>query len=108
MIKKIAKTIMDAIKMYEDSYNKEIGRCTIPEDVAFFKAAEANELPNGLWFVLGLANHWTNDLQDWCNAILTDKSTYDFCNLTHMNIEFMENKKRLQKNENKNMNGGRS
>jgi hypothetical protein len=73
--KQIAQTILDAIKIHEASWdNSGHGKYIKDEYDSFKEAAEKNKIPENLWYVLTLANHWTNDLQNWAEHILKGKN----------------------------------
>lgn len=73
--KQIATAIMAAIKEHEASYDSNTWLYTKDLDECFITACK--DLPTELWYVLSLANHWSNDLQGWCEDILADKKTYE-------------------------------
>jgi hypothetical protein len=86
--KKIAAAIQLAHKLHEQSYvpgpNKgdtndaltsfAFGEYTIEWGECWQQACNVQELPNDLWYVLHLANHWYNDLQWWAEEILAGRS----------------------------------
>ena len=76
----IAETIMLAQKLHEESYveptdgNGDFGEYTRTQEDCWIEACKTKELPDDLWYVLHLANHWYNDLQAWAECILSGKT----------------------------------
>jgi hypothetical protein len=72
----IVGLILEAINIHEDSWVDDhqgelnFGKYTVDEQTAFYRAAEKYPKVKTLAFPLYLANHWTNDLQEWCMAVL--------------------------------------
>ena len=78
----IAETIMLAQKLHEESYEIPAGQDdgdfeglgfgghTRSQEDCWIEACKTKELPDDLWYVLHLANHWYNDLQGWAECIL--------------------------------------
>jgi hypothetical protein len=82
----IAGLIFEALDIHEDSWVDDhqgevnLGKYTIDEQTAFYRAAEKYPKVKTLAFPLYLANHWTNDLQEWCIAVLLGtNSEYKEC-----------------------------
>lgn len=80
--KKIAAAIQLAHKLHEESYVKQYdsegewidGEYTIEWERSWQRACETHDLPDDLWYILDLANHWHNDIQLWAEEILAGKS----------------------------------
>lgn len=74
--KKIAQTIMDAMKAHEASYIRGTarydggGRYKIDMEQCLIDAGQKNGLSKNLWALLNLAMHWINDIQLWAEDIL--------------------------------------
>lgn len=69
----IAETIMLAQKLYEESYD-DFGEHTRSQEDCWIEACKTKELPDDLWYVLHLANHWCNSLQGWAECILEGRT----------------------------------
>lgn len=78
----IARVIQNARRMHEKSYVKAEG-----EDKRGWEAkrgwencwqvaCKEEKLFGQIWYVLYLANHWPNDLQDWADSVLAGKDDY--------------------------------
>jgi hypothetical protein len=76
MQKKIALTIKQACKGHEASYDTELMEYAKSLETCLQDAAKANELPESLWYMLSLAMHWRNDLNDWADEILKGGDNY--------------------------------
>lgn len=76
--KKVAAAIQLAHLLRERSYveclNGGIGKYTESDEHCWQQACKDQELPDDLWYVLHLANHWCNDLQWWAEQVLAGKS----------------------------------
>lgn len=71
--KKIAQAILDAQKLYEKSYciaSTRRDAYSLGFEECFKKACENNGLSSNLWALLSLANYWSNDIEEWAEAIL--------------------------------------
>lgn len=79
--KKIAAAIELAQKLHEESYVKQYdsggewiaGEYTIEWECCWQRACETQDLPDDLWYILSLANHWYNDIQLWAEEILAGR-----------------------------------
>ncbi len=79
--KKIAAAIQLAHKSHEESYIKQYdsanewigGDYSISWVLCWQQACSAHDLPDGLWRILDLANHWFNDIQEWADQVLSGK-----------------------------------
>lgn len=73
--KQLIETVRRGLQKHEDSWvetpEKPItkGHYTRSQEDCFKEAAEEVGLPEGIWYLIYLANHWTNDLQDWCDQM---------------------------------------
>lgn len=79
--KKIAKAIVEAQALREESYtgeteefptgySKDIETCLI-------ETCKSNDLSVNLWSLLGLAMHWWNDIQLWAEDVLAGRLVSD-------------------------------
>ena len=71
----IAETIVLAHKLHEESWSEPentdaFGEHTRSREDCWIEACKTKELPDDLWYVLHLANHWYNDLQVCAECIL--------------------------------------
>jgi len=48
------------------------GEYTLDDELCWVIACEQQALPPHLWYVLHLANHWSNDLAEWATSVLKD------------------------------------
>jgi len=82
--KQIARAILDAQKMREESYHYDrneseaglTGEYKLDWETCFIEAAKKNKLSKSMWYLLSLANHWFNDIQLWAEDILAGKDCY--------------------------------
>jgi len=76
--KQIAQAIVDAQKMYEESYlygnGERIGYYTKEMEDCLIATCKKNKLSSNLWALLNLAMHWDNNIQLWAEDVLTDKN----------------------------------
>lgn len=80
--KQIAQTILDAQKIHGEGYishNENLCGGYYAEDweTCFIIAARENKLSPNMWYLLHLANHWYNDIQQWAKDTLAGKNVYD-------------------------------
>lgn len=71
--KQIAEAIQSAQKLHEESYNKEQEMYELDWESCFITACKEQKLPESIWYVLCLANHWYNDIQLWADTIVAGK-----------------------------------
>lgn len=71
LLHKFSKVILLAQQKYNESWVEEndYGHYTKGEEECWQEAVKEVELPEELWYVLKLANHWNNDLQAWAEHI---------------------------------------
>lgn len=80
--KQIAQAIVDAQKMHEESYvpnqvhGMECGEHSKEWSECFIEACKKNGLDTSMWYLLDLANHWFNDIDEWAKAILAGKDIF--------------------------------
>jgi len=80
--KKIAQAILDAQKMYEDSYKvagSSFGSYKLELEECLIVTCKQQGLSDNLWALLNLAMHWWNDIQLWAESVLADKNFLDEC-----------------------------
>ena len=80
--KKIAETVLDAIKMRKGSYvepsgNGGIGGYKYDMEFCLIECCKKNGLSENLWALLDLAMHYQNDLVFWAEDVLADRKTLD-------------------------------
>lgn len=71
--KAIAKTLIEAQKMREESYIKGTGRYALEIEHCLIECSKQNKLSPNLWSLLTLAMSWWNDVQLWCEDVLADR-----------------------------------
>ena len=75
--REIAQAIIDAQKMREESYKAEDGTTegvyTKDLEHCLMETCKKNNCSSNLWYMLGLAMHWWNDIQGWGEDILANK-----------------------------------
>ncbi len=74
--KQIAKALMEAKKLHEESYvcvDEPFGEYTRCMEDCLQEAFRKEDLSENLWALLNLAVHWWNDVELWCEDILTGK-----------------------------------
>lgn len=79
--KKIAGAIELAHKLHEQGYVKQYdsehewtgGEYTVSWERCWQRACSTYDLPDDLWYILDLANHWHNDIQLWAEEILAGR-----------------------------------
>ena len=84
--KQIIETVRKGLQKHEDSYEPKMtdeqidahikkhghapwGEYKRSQEDCFIEAAKEAGLPEHLWYIIYLANHWTNDLQGWCDEV---------------------------------------
>jgi hypothetical protein len=75
MEKQIAKAISRAQQLHEESYkvfkvDDSVREYTKDWESCWQEACKEVGLPDQIWYVLYLANHWCNDLQVWAECVL--------------------------------------
>ena len=82
----VAQAIEQAHKMHEaswvvtrpDTKFGPVGEYTLDDETCFMVTCERLRLPPHLWYVLSLANHWSNDLAAWSESVLVGGADADF------------------------------
>ena len=69
MLKKIAKAIKDGFKEYDEP--------TVDLEDCFRRSCIANDIPEGLAFILFLGSQYGNDMDEWVDCVLADEDPYD-------------------------------
>lgn len=87
--KKIAKAILDAQKMREESYVPDInkddgkdidfGEYTKDLETCLIATCKQQSLSLNLWCLLNLAMHWHYDIKLWAEDVLAGKNILDEC-----------------------------
>lgn len=89
--KKIAKAILDAQKMREESYvptwekadddglRTDYGEYTKDFETCLIEACKQQGLSANMWCLLNLAMHWPNDIQLWAEDVLKGVNILDEC-----------------------------
>jgi hypothetical protein len=75
--KKIAKALLDAMRMREDSYSEDEMEYTKYNEDCLIAACKLHGLSPNLWALLSLGIQWGNDIQRWCEDVLADKNVMD-------------------------------
>lgn len=70
-IKKIAAATKLGVDIRENSWDKVTNEYTIDSRDAFVQAAKQIGIDEKYAELLDLANYWPNDLDDWCNEVLS-------------------------------------
>lgn len=74
----ISFAINEAHDMHEESWLND--EYTLDEEVCFMVSCEQQGVPPRMWYVLKLANHWSNDLAEWADNVrhfdVTEDKTY--------------------------------
>jgi len=102
--KKIAQAILDAQKMWEESYVVEDKGLRDIEGDSFGEyklrieecliATKQQGLSENLWCLLSLAMHWWNDIQLWAEDVLAGKNILEECQ--HEHAKMKDNIKRVE------------
>ena len=76
--KQLATAIKMAQQLHEESYRKgpageNFGEYEEGWEECFIKACKEMNLSDQVWYILYLANHWSNDLAWWADKVLTGK-----------------------------------
>lgn len=96
--KQIARAILDAIKLREESYQElsdaEIGEMAEIHNAGFIvpigdytksiedcliESCEKHKLSKNMWHLLSLAIYWWNDIQLWAEDVLAGKDILEEC-----------------------------
>jgi len=76
--KKIAQAILDAQKMYEESYTIEAGETygshKLRLEECLIATCQQQGLSENLWALLNLGMHWWNDIQLWAEDMIANKN----------------------------------
>ncbi len=96
--KKIAKTILNAQKLHEESYvpapetpdtynddgslkiRTDFGSYSKDIETCLIEAGKEQGLSVNLWYLLSLAVHWMNDATAWAEDVLADRNIYELLN----------------------------
>ncbi len=71
-LKDIAQRVKNALTLYYDSFDEAQGKYLRDKDICFVVAFKDSQI-GFIWYPFMLSAHWTNDLESWIEAILTDK-----------------------------------
>lgn len=76
-VKLVAQVVIKAQDTHEASWTKksdnngmECDDYLLDKDDCLKQACDELGLPHGLWYVLSLANYWSNDLRMWADVIV--------------------------------------
>lgn len=78
--KNIANTLMDAMKMHEESYQGMTQEYNLSMEHCLIEAGKKHNLTMNMWALLNLAMHWSNDIQCWADDVMAEKNILDECN----------------------------
>lgn len=67
---RVALAVKKAHRIHEASYNRRRRRYSMEWEDAWIKAFRSLKLPRRLWYVLYLANSYSNDLHDWADRMI--------------------------------------
>jgi hypothetical protein len=73
----LARIVLDATKLREDSWNSELEVYGMSEEFAVIEATKAAGVDEEFWYPVYLAFHWRNDLLEWTEAVLEGRSIKD-------------------------------